>query len=644
MCGIAGLVARGGSLEPWELPLIAEAMGRAIAHRGPDAAGVWTDDRRVAFSHQRLSIIDLSTVANQPMVSACGRWVLAYNGECYNFEELRHRLDAEKSIPWRSRSDTEVVLEAIAAWGVSAALVEFNGMFAFSAFDRHEKRLYLARDRLGKKPLFFALTDRALLFGSELKALMACDFFPRAVDPGAVGEYLRYGYVPGARAIFASTEKVPAGSYVAVDIADDSNLQIAERRTYWSAAARFLETQVNGQASKPQAKLDELLRDSVKKRLIADVPVGCLLSGGVDSSLITALAVQTNPTGHKIRTFTVGFRESQYDESIYARQIADHLGTEHTELQLTHDTAIDEVQNLPKIYDEPFADPSQLPTFLVARSASEHVKVVLSGDGGDEAFLGYTRYARKLEQWRRVKNLPLPIRTLAGALAMGIGRSLGGGGTGGLLGARNSESLQRAGRLLGSRSAAEAYWHGISLWHSPEALLLPGVPRPSMPDLFSPRPTDELKNFSLIDELTYLPDDILCKVDRASMAVALEARGPLLDYRVIEAAWRLPTDQLQRQGEGKQPLRTLVYEMIPRALIDRPKQGFGVPLEHWLRGPLRAWAESIVLESSPMPNILDERRVARVWNAFCRGADELADVAWAILCLKMWAVEYRVDA
>lgn len=629
MCGIAGLLLhRTDALPGGDIAAVVRKMGRAVAHRGPDAASEWTDGKQVALAHRRLSIIDLSPAGTQPMTSADGKWVMVYNGETYNYLDLREELEGKHSIAWRSTSDSEVVLEAIAQLGFATAVEKFNGMFAIAALHRPSGKLYLARDRLGQKPLYYTATDDFFLFGSELRTLMAYPQFQREIDNDALAAYLQLGYLPRDSTIFKNTKKLLPGHWMVTDV----NGEMRQER-YWDLR-RIASAGVAGRPGAHQEQpIEDLLADAVRLRLVADVPVGCLLSGGIDSSLIAALAVQARQNAAEIHTFCVGFDEQAYDESEHAARIAKALGTRHTTFRLRASEALESVKELPRIYDEPFADSSQLPTYLISRCAREQVKVVLTGDGGDELFIGYTRYFRKLRQLRMLGRVPDRLRPATGGALDGLARlSLRAPHL-----RRLADPLDRCAELLRSPDLTTAYWRSLAITPDTGRFLRHEARPPRIPDIDG---VTGIRAFALIDQLTYLPEDILCKLDRASMAVGLEARNPLLDFRLAEATWRLSEAQHLEPHGPKSVLKKVLFDLVPQSLLERPKAGFAVPVATWLRGPLKQWADDLL----QLPTVLlDDAAVLVHWRELLAGADRNERLIWAVLMLKAWAREYAVE-
>jgi len=631
MCGIAGLidptaVGDGGALERR-----ARAMIQAIAHRGPDGDGIWAEpEAGLAFAQGRLAIIDLSEAGRQPMISGCGRYAVTYNGEIYNAEEMR-RHPALSGVNWRGHSDTEVMLESFAHRGIGETLADLNGMFALALFDRRERVLHLIRDRLGIKPLFFAAKGKALRFGSELKALHAAGGARPEIDPSAVASFLRFGYVPAPFSIFRGIEKVLPGEIVTFH--PDGRIA---RDLYWSlaeAAEAGMANPLEASDAEATEMLAALLGDAVSHQMISDVPLGAFLSGGIDSSTVAALMVAAGKG--PVRTFSIGFEEFGFDESKHAAAVARHLGTAHTELTATAGEALGVVPSLPEMYDEPFADSSQIPTHLVSRLTRGYVTVALSGDGGDELFAGYNRYVMAGRRWPQIARIPKPLRT---ALAAGIRATPGAAFDAaerllpGLPGQLGDKALKGASVL--PLDAEGLYRRLVSQVPDPGVHL-------SAPELQTDfaEPPEELgliDRMRFRDTLTYLPDDILQKVDRASMAVALEARPPLLDHRVVEFAWRLPARHLIRGGKSKWLLRQVLDRHVPAELIDRPKMGFGLPLPEWLRGPLREWAAGLIEAPDYGGGLLRPEPARRLWAEHTGGRRNHAYQLWTLLSFEAW--------
>lgn len=627
MCGIAGLWDPQRSQAEPELRTWVERMVDALRHRGPDDSGVWVSPTvGLGLGHSRLSVIDLSVAGHQPMESACGRFVLVYNGEIYNYLDLRRNLEAQGH-RFLGHSDTKVLLGAIAQWGVEQALERLVGMFAFALWDVPRQRLLLVRDRLGKKPLYYGWWAGRFVFASELKALARLPGFSPDIDRGALALFLQHNYVPGPWSIYREIYKLPPGTLLELKGA-------AERpapRAYWSleqAVLRGMEDPFRGTVDEAAEELHSLLADAVQRRMIADVPLGAFLSGGIDSSLVVGL-MQAH-SSRPVRTFTIGFEEREYDEAPYAAAVARYLGTDHTEQYVRPREAWEVIPRLPEIYDEPFGDSSAVPTFLVSELARRQVTVVLSGDGGDELFGGYQRYLHIGRLWRALERVPLAVRKAAGrALAWGAG---------GLPGALRSRVAGRAQRL-GIATPGEMYvGHNIH-WPDAHRLVLGAERREALaaqPQRW-PNRRHYLEQWMYADTVSYLPDDILVKLDRASMAVALEARTPLLDHRVVEFAWRLPLEWKIRGATGKWLLRRVLPRHVPRELFERPKAGFGVPIDHWLRGPLRDWAEALLDEHRLRQQaFFDPAPIRQKWEEHLSGRTAWHYHLWDVLMFQAW--------
>lgn len=626
MCGIAGIIY-GKPTDAATLKDRANRMVAALASRGPDDSGYWIDaSSGCAIGHTRLSIIDLSELGHQPMVSADGRWVISFNGEIYNYADLQDEL-ADAGVTLRGGSDTEAVLEYVAQFGLSDSLARINGMFGIALWDTHRQRLFLVRDRLGIKPLFYGKVDGAWVFGSELKAVLAIPERPSEIDKEALGHFLRHGYIGDDTCVFEDMSKVVPGTCVVLD-AGGGDPEVFE---FWSlkntieAASTF-----DGGLSTDQALeiLDETLGNAVRRRLVADVPVGAFLSGGIDSSLIVALMRRHSDL--PVRTFTIGFREQHYDESKIAASVSAALGTVHTCLTATPDDALRLVEELPVIYDEPFADASAIPTILVSRLAVQHVKVALSGDGGDELFAGYNRYRRAEHLWRRIRKIPSPAAGLA-RLAAGI-----------VPGSWSLENrFRRAAAMIAARNSREFYRSAVSVSNS-IASIVPGYTGTAgrFAEAGSIAGIDTFRDEMMYtDTINYLSGDILTKVDRATMSCGLEGRVPLLDHEVVECAWLLRHKLRDPSKEPKHALRSLLFNHVDSTLFARPKSGFAIPVVEWLRGPLRAWAEALMLgQAHP---VIDSRQIRRAWQEFIRGKDNEARLIWNILMFLAWDRQWR---
>lgn len=640
MCGIAGFIDR--TLRDPEV--VCTAMTDALTHRGPDDSGCLLQrEVGLALGHRRLSIVDLSPAGHQPMRSASGRFALVFNGEIYNHEAIRNELVRHHDChSWRGHSDTETLLAAIEVWGLNEALQRCAGMFALALWDRERRTLTLARDRAGEKPLYYGRAGHAFLFGSELKALQAHPAFAAEVDRGSLALFMRHCYIPEPLSIFRGIQRLPAGTLLEVDASGVHGTPVA----YWSlaaAAAAGRGAPFSGDDGAALAALDRVLTDAVAQQMVADVPLGAFLSGGVDSSLVVAL--MQRQASARVRTFTIGFTEPAYDESRFARAVAAHLGTEHTELIVTPAQAMEVIPRLAAIYDEPFADSSQIPTFLVSQLARQHVTVSLSGDGGDELFGGYNRYAWARRVWGTVGMLG-PLRPLA---ARGI-RALPPDRWNRVLApfeplmprhwrsTNSGDRLHKAADLLCS-SQQELYRSLIAHWADPLEIVQ-GTPEPDSPinTLMGSHQEGSFEERMMFwDFLSYLPGDILVKVDRAAMAVSLETRVPMLDHRVIEFAWSLPLSMRVRAGEGKWLLKQLLARYVPRTLTERPKTGFGIPIDNWLRGPLRPWAEALLDESRlKRDGFFNPGPIRRKWQEHQSGRRNWAYWLWDVLMFQSW--------
>jgi asparagine synthase (glutamine-hydrolysing) len=637
MCGIAGLIDLRRRGDGDRLARDGRRMAAAIAHRGPDGEGVWVDDAAgLVLAHRRLAVVDLSPAGAQPMVSADGRYVLAYNGEIYGFEALRHH-PALAGVRWRGHSDTEVILESVAHRGLEATLDAIDGMFALALWDRRTRTLHLARDRLGIKPLFVAEAEGRLAFASELRGLHALGE-PFDLEPGAVAAFLRYGYVPAPWSILAGITKLLPGEVLTRD-ADGRT----ERRAYWRtrdgvAEARLAPLDLDDDAAAD--RLETLLRKAVAGQMIADVPLGVFLSGGIDSSTVTAMMVRAERG--PVRSFAIGFPDAGFDESGHAAAVARALGTDHTTLMVTGAEALATVPGLADLYDEPFADASALPTHLLAKLTRAHVTVALSGDGGDELFLGYNRHAFAAGTWPRLRRLPQALRRPAAGLLERIPEHWIDRTVGRLPGLppQTGDKVRKIARILGEDEAG-MYLRLVSQVDHPEHHVGAAPVVPPTEDVPGLDPVDRMR---LADTLGYLPDDVLQKVDRAAMAVALEVRPPLLDREVLAFAWRLPRHQLIREGRGKWLLRRVLERHLPRDLIDRPKQGFTAPLATWLRGPLRDWGHDLLHGPDYGGGLLDPAPARALWRRHQTGATSEARQLWPLLMLEAWRRRWHPTA
>jgi asparagine synthase (glutamine-hydrolysing) len=654
MCGLTG-IWQAGSAPAASLSELALRMAGTLAHRGPDDQGVWVEEsERIVMSHRRLSIVDLSPLGHQPMHSASGRYVVTFNGELYNFEALRKELEAgESQLAWRGRSDTEVLLAAVERWGVDRALRSFVGMFVFALWDRQERVLHLARDRFGEKPLYYGRMRGCFLFASELKALRAHPSFDASIDRQALALYLRYGCVPAPHSIYAGISKLMPGTVLSLTKHDLEASEAGKVRTYWSvcdAVTRGMTAPFGGGDAEAIAELERVLQKAVGGQMVADVPLGAFLSGGVDSSAIVAL--MQAQSARPIRTFSIGFQEEAYNEAVHAKRVAQHLGTDHTELYLAPREALDVVPDLADIYDEPFADSSQIPTYLVSKLARRHVTVSLSGDGGDELFGGYNRYVWGPTLGRRIGWVPHSVRS---SLRRAITRVTPAtwdrtvDRVSGLMPASTrqkavGDKLHKLAGLLDARDDTDLYQRMVSFW--PVGMATAWRQESGSSGWLGSEPPAVLhslpERMMYWDALGYLPDDILVKVDRAAMAVSLETRVPFLDHRVFEFASSLPLRFKIRAGCTKWILRELLYRYVPRELVERPKMGFGVPIDTWLRGPLRSWAESLLDESKLRgAGLLDPLAIRSCWQAHLAGARNWQHRLWAVLMFQAWLERWQ---
>jgi asparagine synthase (glutamine-hydrolysing) len=618
-------------------------MTDSLQHRGPDDRGVWVDDAAgVSLGHRRLSVLDLSSAARQPMQSASSRYVITFNGEIYNHLDLRRQLESNnQAASWRGHSDTETLLACIDAWGFEQTLKASTGMFALAVWDRQHNVLHLARDRMGEKPLYYGWQGNVFLFGSELKALKAHPGFAARIDRGALALLLRHNYIPAPYSIYQGIYNLSPGQWLEVSHCKRDSAPVR----YWhlaEIAEAGAKDPFQGSDSQALNRLDAVLLDAVKGQMLADVPLGALLSGGIDSSLVTALMQRGSQL--PVSTFTIGFEERDYDETDHARAIAKHLGTQHTELRVRGSDALALVPQLPTLYDEPFADSSQLPTHLVMKLARQHVTVALSGDGADEAFGGYNRYIHAPKVWQRTRWMPHTMRILMGKMLTSV--------PSGLINtvaapvadhfgiAQAGDKMHKLGhRLHDLHSIDDLYLSLVSEWSNNKQLVggandLPYLlgTRENWPALHDP-----IARMMALDGLTYLPDDILVKVDRAAMAVSLETRAPFLDRNVIDFAWSLPMHMKIRDGQSKWLLRQLLQRHVPHDLVERPKMGFGIPLDDWLRGPLREWSEGLLAESRlRSEGYLDPVPIRKSWEAHLSGRASYGYRLWSVLMFQAW--------
>ena len=662
MCGIAGVLAPAEAGSEAHGRVVSEMTGRMV-HRGPDRDGLWSDaSSGVALGHRRLAIVELGPEGHQPMLSVGGRYVVVFNGEIYNYPEIRARLLAlDPALRFRGDSDTEVMLAAFEAWGVREAVSVFNGMFAFALWDRKERVLFLARDRMGEKPLYFGWDGRRFLFASELKAIARVLRTAPEIDRDALAQFMRFSCVPAPRSIYRGFYKLPAATLLEVSkkrardprgfqASPDSPRDAASwgPERYWSASqacARGRESVIDASVDEIVAQADALLRDAVRLRMHADVPLGAFLSGGIDST--TVVAMMQAQSRRPVKTFTIGFREAAYNEAVDARRVAEHLGTEHTEHILSSEEALAVIPKLSQIYDEPFADASQIPTFLVSGLARRHVTVALTGDGGDEVFGGYTRYLWAEEILGKVDRIPRGLRPVVSGLLRRLSPGqwerfgkilapiLGRYGKQGTFG----DKMHKVAEVLEMRDLEALYLRLVSAWLRPGEVVRGAGANPSCAwtDGLRRNGSRPYEQMMLYDQSGYLPDDILVKLDRASMAVSLEGRMPFLDHRVVEFGWKVPSSLRLGGGKGKVILRRILQKYIPLELIDRPKMGFGVPIDEWLRGPLRDWAESLLNESClrEQGHLNDELIRAR-WSDHLSGRRNWGQSLWCVLMFQSW--------
>jgi asparagine synthase (glutamine-hydrolysing) len=646
MCGINGFY----SLSSFISDDVIIKMNAAISHRGPDSKGFWSDKKSgIFFGHSRLSIIDLSAAGNQPMKSNSDRFILTYNGEIYNHLEIRKELEKSNSnIKWQGNSDTETLLEAIEFWGIETTLKKIDGMFAFALWDKRERCLTLARDRIGEKPLYFGWQgkgdNKVFLFGSELKALKVHPMFDGEISRNAIALQLRHNCIPAPYSIYKDIYKLLPGNYIQLKENDFKKSLLPSSKKYWSlpeCAIHGNKNQLNLSETDIQKDLENHLKISVKKQMVSDVPLGAFLSGGIDSSTIVALMqIQSN---YPIKTFTIGFSESNYSEAEYAKKIAKHLGTDHSELHVSSKKAMDVIPKLPTIYDEPFSDSSQIPTFLVSQLASQDVKVALSGDGGDELFCGYNRHIMSKKLSNIFYFMPLKFRkTLATGLQLispqnwnKISRLLPGLNHY----ANFGEKIYKAASTLNARALSDIYYILCSHWQNPTEVVLNSSETGTFLNEFKPE-LGELNNqqkMMILDSITYLPDDILVKVDRAAMASSLETRAPFLDHKLIEYVWKIPHSFKFRNGNGKWILKKILNQHVPKYLTERPKMSFEIPLGSWLRGSLRDWAENLLNEERlKQEGYFNAKLIRDKWTDHLNGKNNWQHDLWDILMFQAW--------
>lgn len=648
MCGIVGWIDFTKAAGREQLESTVSSMADMLAHRGPDDSGFWADEKNgVAFGHRRLAILDLSSHGHQPMISADGRYVLVFNGEIYNCMELRAHLK-KMGHRFRGHSDTEVMLTGFVQWGVNESVSRFNGMFAFGLWDSKDQALYLGRDRLGEKPLYYGWAGRNFLFASELKAIKAHPDFCGRVDRDSLTLFFRYNYIPSPYSIYKGINKLPPASLLTVRYESD----ISEPVSYWSLK-QVAESTCNGFHDKSEievlAGFENLLHDSIKLRMLSDVPLGAFLSGGIDSATIVAIMQVINNS--PVRTFTIGFEEKIYNEAEEAKAVARHLGTDHTEMYVTSKDAFSVIPGLPTLYDEPFADSSQIPTCLVSIMAKQHVTVCLSGDGGDELFGGYNHYLLGDRIWRKIRWMPPACRhaaayflTLIPPRRLNRMFRLPGSivGSSGLRNTLPGDMLHKLAEVIAADSRVDLYRNMISQWKNPNLLVLGGSEPSDNPASYKKQveSQDFIQYMMYQDMVTYLPDDIMAKVDRASMGVSLEVRAPFLDHRIAEFAWKVPQNMKIGGGRGKLLIKKLADKYIPQELVKKPKTGFSIPIDYWLRGPLKEWAEEL-LDARRIKDAtyLNPEPIRKKWDEHQSQERNWQNYLWSVLMFQAWLAE-----
>jgi asparagine synthase (glutamine-hydrolysing) len=647
MCGILGAL----SLKNNEVVNQAVEQGcTLLKHRGPDGSGIWMDtDAGVILGHVRLAILDLSEAGYQPMQSHCKRYQIVFNGEIYNHLELRKKLDISTHNKWIGHSDTETLLVCISEWGLDKTLESITGMFAFALWDHETKQLYLVRDRFGEKPLYYGWVNDSFVFGSELKIFKIFPFWENSINTKALSLFLRYNYIPAPYSIYDNVWKLPAGSYLKVSKKDLVNHSCDNPIKYWDACKVAVQASENPLQFKDDTEaidaLDSILQKSVKAQMLSDVPVGAFLSGGIDSSMIVALMQKQSSV--PVKTFSIGFKDNNYNEAVYAKDVATYLGTDHTELMVSPSDALNVIPKLPLIYDEPFADSSQIPTYLLAKLTRQEVTVSLSGDAGDELFGGYTRYQHTQNIVNKLKNVPTSVKSIVSGIENCIPKKY----TNQFIDSFSSlfqqqfqtsysNKFNRFVKLLNSKNEIDAYNELLAYW-DPSEIMKNETDR-KVDSSSIPLSLNAIEQMMLFDTINYLPDDILVKVDRAAMAVSLETRIPFLDHKVYEFAWQLPFQYKIRNGNSKWLLRQLLYRYVPENLIDRPKMGFGVPIDSWLRGPLKDWAADLLDESKIREQgFFKAEVISKRWNDHITGRRNWHFQLWTVLMFQQW-YEYQL--
>lgn len=643
MCGITGFIDFKRRFDRDLMLGTVKEMTDTIVHRGPDDEGFWADEKSgVVLGFRRLAILDLSPTGSQPMASADGRFVVVFNGEIYNFLELREELE-KAGHTFRGHSDTEVMLAAFVEWGIEPTVKKLNGMFAFALWDSLNRELYLVRDRIGKKPLYYGKINDTFLFGSELKSLNIHPAFDAEIDKNSLTQYLKFGYIPSPQSIYKKIYKLAPGRFLKVA---SEKKEISEQKAYWSiseAAKAGIENPLDAAEGEILADFEDLLSDAVRRRMLADVPLGAFLSGGIDSSTVVAL-MQAN-SEKPVKTFSIGFKQGEYNEAEHAKAVAEHLGTDHEELYITPQEALDVIPNLSSIYDEPFADSSQIPTILVSRLARRKVTVALSGDGGDEFFGGYGRYFRINDLWSKLQSVPASFRAVTSSF-VGVGGSFAEMVLPGKKSRKSSlaQKLNLLSELMPSATLENLATNFVATWREPEKVVLNGSSVAEANNFNNGLATllNPFQTMMLMDAKQYLPDDILVKVDRASMSVSLEVRAPLLDYRVAEFSWRLPFNLKVRNNDGKWLIKELLYKYVPREIAERPKMGFDVPIADWLRGDLRDWAENLINEKRLRnEGYFHPAPIRETWLRHLSGKFNHQHSLWAVLMFQSWLEKHK---